>query len=57
MEETIRFKLKKIPGVALLRLPEWPFEEPHVGKTECCRTRCDSWLDNSDWRQRVVSSH
>jgi hypothetical protein len=56
MEETIRLKLQQVSGVAFLRLPERPFEEPHIGKTECRGARRESWFDCSFRSERVVSS-
>jgi hypothetical protein len=54
MEETIRLKLEQVCGVAFLRLPEWPFEEPHISKFEGRGPRRDSWFHYSAWRRRVV---
>jgi hypothetical protein len=55
MEQTIRLKLQQVSGVPFLRLPEWPFKEPHVGKTECRGARRDSWFHNICWNRRDMS--
>jgi hypothetical protein len=57
MQEAVRLKLQQVPRIAFLRLPEWPFEEPHIGKTEWRHARCDRWFDYSFRIERIASSH